>query len=96
MTYKIYFIKKARKEWDKLDFSIKDQLKKKIIERLENPHVSKDKLSIKENFYKIKLRTTGYRLIYHVIDEKLIVNIIAIAKRDKDYVYKIIHKRLSG
>jgi mRNA interferase RelE/StbE len=40
------------------------------------------------NFYKIKLRTVGYRLVYEVIDLKLIVLVIAVGKRNQDEVYK--------
>lgn len=93
MTYNLYFIKEAKKEWDKLDTSIQLQFKKKLKERLESPHVLKDKLSMQDNFYKIKLRTVGYHLIYKVIDQKLIVEVIAVAKRDKDYVYHLMRQR---
>ena len=38
--------------------------------------------------YKIKLRTAGYRLAYEVIDEEIVVYVLAIGKRDKDAIYK--------
>ncbi len=60
---------------------------KKLRERLQNPHIPKDKLSGIENCYKIKLRHIGYRLVYQVIDNELIVKIIAVGKRDKMGVY---------
>ena len=41
-----------------------------------------------ENHYKIKLRASGYRLVYEVIDEEIYVLVIAVGKRDKDTVYK--------
>ena len=41
-----------------------------------------------ENFYKIKLRSIGYRLVYEVIDHDLIVLVIAVGKRNQDEVYQ--------
>ena len=50
MIYKLFFIKSSQKEWDKLSSPIKEQFRKKLIKRLENPHVPKDKLSGLDNF----------------------------------------------
>jgi mRNA interferase RelE/StbE len=50
-------------------------------------------LSDFENHYKIKLRASGYRLIYEVIDEEIYVLVIAIGKRDKNPVYKKANER---
>ncbi|RJP84481.1 MAG: type II toxin-antitoxin system RelE/ParE family toxin [Desulfobacteraceae bacterium] len=88
MSYKLKFLPTALKEWKRLDNSIQAQLKKKLQERLESPHVSGCQLSGFKNHYKIKLRTSGYRLVYEVIDDELYVLVIAIGKRDKNRVYK--------
>ncbi len=88
MSYKLFFIKKAKKEWDKLNSSIKEQFKKKLKERLQNPIVPADKLSGYENVYKIKLRSSGYRLAYEVRADKVIIVILAVGKREKSAVYK--------
>ncbi len=71
MTYKLEFKKSAIKEWKKLDHTIKGQFKKKLRERLENPHVPSASLSGAKNTYKIKLRQLGYRLVYSVEDQSL-------------------------
>ena len=88
MSYKLKFIPTALKEWRKLDNTIQKQFKKKLAERLEEPHILSCKLSGLESHYKIKLRTSGYRLVYEVIDEEIVVMVIAVGKRDKDIVYK--------
>ncbi|TWH63834.1 mRNA interferase RelE/StbE [Azomonas agilis] len=88
MTYKLKFLPAALKEWEKLAPNIKAQFKKKLAERLENPHIPSARLRGYEAVYKIKLRTLGYRLAYEVIDEEIVVYILAIGKRDKDEVYK--------
>jgi len=38
--------------------------------------------------YKIKLRSIGYRLVYEVLDGRLVVLVVAVGKRDKNAVYK--------
>lgn len=91
--YKLKFIPTALKEWGKLDSSIKVQFKKKLEERLGNPLVPASQLHDFENYYKIKLRATGYRLVYEVLDKEICVLVIAVGKRDKGEVYKKARKR---
>ena len=93
MSYKLKFLPTALKEWKKLDNSIQSQFKKKLKERLEKPHNPSSKLSGFENHYKIKLRASGYRIVYEVIDTELFVLVIAVGKRDKNSVYKKAKKR---
>lgn len=93
MSYKLKFLPTALKEWKKLDNAIQAQLKKKLEERLSSPHVPSCQLSGFINHYKIKLRASGYRLVYEVIDEEIYVLVIAIGKRDKNMVYKRTRER---
>ena len=88
MTYNLEFKPQSLKEWSKLGSTIKEQFKKKLEERLENPKVEKDKLSGYENVYKIKLKTLGYRLAYQVKDEEIVVLVLSVGKREKDKIYK--------
>ena len=93
MSYKLKFLPSALKEWKKLDNIIQIKFKKKLKERLETPHVRNSKLSGFTNHYKIKLKATGYRLVYEVVDEEIYVLVIAIGKRNKNLVYKKAAKR---
>ena len=88
MTYKLDFKKSAYKEWNKLGATLRVQFKKKLLERLDNPHVPASKLSGADNLYKIKLRQSGYRLVYKVEDDVIIVTVLAIGKRERSDVYK--------
>lgn len=94
MTYKLTFLKSAKKEWDKLTPSIKTQFKSKLAKRLEDPCIPKDKLAGMIDCYKIKLRASGYRLVYKVVKDRVTVQVIAVGKRDKEEVYKLAHYRL--
>ena len=83
MTYKLKFLPAAQKEWNKLAPPIQNQFKKKLKERLENPHVPSAKLRGYDSVYKIKLKTAGYRLAYEVINDEIVVYVLTIGKRDK-------------
>ncbi len=88
MTYKLEFKKSALKEWKKLAVPLQQQFKKKLIERLENPHVPSAKLSGAE----IKLRQSGYRLVYQVENDIIVVTVLAVGKRERSEVYtKALH-----
>jgi mRNA interferase RelE/StbE len=88
-SFSLEFHVTALKEWQKLDNSVKEQFKKHLEKRLSNPRVPSAKLhGDLDNFYKIKLRTLGYRLVYEVIDHKLVILVIAIGKRNREEVYK--------
>lgn len=92
MSYSLEFNPKALKEWSKLNSTIKEQFKKKLKERLENPRIPKDKLSGFENVYKIKLRNIGYRLAYEVKDEQIVVLVLTVSRRENNEVYKNLKK----
>jgi len=92
--YSIDFTKKARKEWDKLGYDAQIQFKKKLEKVRSNPHVLSAKLHNMKDCYKIKLREEGYRLVYCVIDAVLVIEIIAIGRRDGD-VYEEAKERLN-
>jgi mRNA interferase RelE/StbE len=83
--YKLKFTKISQKEWKKLGSDVRQHLKKKLLKRLENPRVQADKLSGYENIYKIKLRSSGFRLAYEVKDEEIVILVLKIGKRDKFY-----------
>lgn len=94
MSYELKFRDSALKEWYKLDKSIQSQFKKKLIERLVEPRVESARLSGMQNCYKIKLRAAGYRLVYQVIDEEIVVIVVAVGKRERNQVYKTAVKRI--
>jgi len=93
-TYSLEFHELALKEWKKLDGSIKVQFQNALPKRLKTPHVPSARLrGDLQNTYKIKLRDVGYRLVYEVIDQQLVVMVIAIGKRDRNEAYQSAVKR---
>lgn len=93
MSYELGFLAPALKEWRKLDSTIREQFKRKLAGRLEEPRVPADKLSGHSDRYKIKLRSVGYRLVYEVRDGDVIVVVVAVGRRDKSAVYRSADKR---
>ena len=93
MSYDLAFLPSARKEWDKLGATLKAQFKKKLAERLEAPRVHGDALHGLADHYKIKLRSSGYRLVYRVEDEAVTVTVVAVGKRERSAVYKMAARR---
>ena len=94
MTFKLRFHALALKEWRALDSSIREPLKKKLAERLENPRVPSAALHGMPDCYKIKLHGLGYRLVYRVENDEVFVTVLATGKRDKSRVYGTAMKRL--
>ncbi|WPP46339.1 type II toxin-antitoxin system RelE/ParE family toxin [Pseudomonas sp. AN-1] len=86
MTYSLEFLPSELKEWEKLGHTGREQLKKKLRERLELPRVQTDALREMPNHYKIKLRASGYRLVYRVEDERVVV--VAVGKCERGAAYE--------
>ncbi len=93
MSYDLAFLDAALKEWRKLDNTTREQFKSKLAERLENPKVPSARLHGARERYKIKLRNAGYRLVYEVRDQQLIVLVVAVGKRERNEIYKAAEKR---
>jgi mRNA interferase RelE/StbE len=88
MTYRLHFIAPAEKEWRKLGATVREQFRKKLAERLESPRVPADALSGMADHYKIKLRASGYRLVYRVAEDVVTVTVVAVGKRERSEVYR--------
>ena len=94
MTFRLLFKRDAKKEWDKLDTTVRSIFAKKLKERIKQPRIENSRLSGMKDCYKIKLRRAGYRLVYQVRDKELVVSVVAVGKREKNLVYKTAIKRI--
>lgn len=93
-SYRLQFLPLAKAEWDKLDGSVRSQFAKVLLRRLDSPRVPSAALTSMPDCYKIKLRTSGFRLVYQVQDDKLVLLTVAVGKRDKSAVYEAAKLRL--
>lgn len=95
MNYELEFLPSALKAWKKLSPVIRDTLKKKLKERCQQPHITSAKLHSLPNAYKIKLKTSGFRLVYQIKDKKMVVLVVAVGRRERNKVYKEAAKRIT-
>ncbi|MHB1062352.1 MAG: type II toxin-antitoxin system RelE family toxin, partial [Thiobacillus sp.] len=93
--YRLKFLPEAIEEWNALDGSVKEVLRKALKKRLQQPHTPGAQLhGDLRNCYKIKLRKQGYRLVYSVEDDALVVLVLAIDKREDMAAYRSAVERL--
>ena len=94
--YRLLFLPSALKEWQHLDGSVKETMRKLLRKRLDNPHVPGGALHGElAGYYKIKLKKQGFRLVYGVEDDALIVMVMAIDKREDGVVYRSVMARIT-
>ena len=94
--YRLQFVPSAWAEWQALDGSVKEPLRKLLQKRLDNPYVPGSELrGALAGHYKIKLRKQGYRLVYGVQDDILMVMVMAVDKREDSAVYQSAMARIS-
>ncbi|WJV63498.1 type II toxin-antitoxin system RelE/ParE family toxin [Pectobacteriaceae bacterium CE70] len=94
MSYTVKFREDALKEWQKLDKAIQQQFAKKLKKCCENPHIPSAKLRGIKDCYKIKRRMSGFLLVYQVIDDKVIIAVVAVGKRERNDVYNLASERM--
>ncbi|HLS51489.1 MAG TPA: type II toxin-antitoxin system mRNA interferase toxin, RelE/StbE family [Burkholderiaceae bacterium] len=94
MSYELEFDPRALKEWQKLDQTIKQQFKKRLAEVVTNPRIETSRLRDFPDCYRIKLRSSGYRLVYQVREQVVVVFVIAVGKREGNKIYKTAKHRL--
>lgn len=94
-NYQLKFDRDALKEWNKLDGSIKEEFKKALSRRLKSPVVESARLHGNlSNCFKIKSKSSGYRIIYTVDGTELAIIVLAIGERDKQQAYNAARKRI--
>lgn len=95
--YRLKFVPDALDEWNKLDGSVKEPLRKLLKKRLDQPYVPGAELhGDLQHCYKIKLLKQGYRLVYVVENDELVVLVLAVDKREDSTVYASAVARLKS
>lgn len=87
MTYRLTFSDRARKQWNRLGHAVRAQFQTILARRIEEPHVQSARLRGRwpGPRYKIKLKSPGFRLVYEVRDEQVLIIVIAVGSRDNVY-----------
>lgn len=87
MSFELEFDPRALRERKKLGDTVRHQFKKKLVEVLDRPRNEANRPHGLPDCYKIKLRNAGYRLVYQVQDDRVVVFVVAIGKREREKVY---------
>jgi mRNA interferase RelE/StbE len=85
-TYKVEFVKSARKEFDRLDTKLKVKTAEALRLLAQNPFselLKVKKLKGANNLYRIRLG--DYRIVYEIRNEQLIVLVIKVGHRREIY-----------
>ena len=99
--WKVKFLNEAKKDLNNLDNSLKKQVLRGIAKVSTNPlpipngygkplgNKGGNNLT---GFFKIKYRGIGIRVVYTLVKEENIMNIIVISQRDDEYCYEMAAK----
>ena len=98
MKYNVHLIEEAKKDFKRLDNSQKIPVAKQL-KRLENsPYKGKplgNKFGIDlTGYYKLYVLKKQIRIIYTVVEKKVMVEVISIGKREEFAAYKDAYKRI--
>jgi mRNA interferase RelE/StbE len=95
--YRLRFENQAWEEWKKLDGAPKAALREALIKRLDQPHIPAAALKGElAGCYKIKLLKAGYRLVYEVLDDVVVVLVLAVGKRADSAAYTEAIERITS
>jgi len=101
MAWEIRITDEAKKDYDKIEGSVRKQVLAGIIKvsqaPLPSPNGYGKPLGNKNGnnltgFFKIKYRGIGIRVVYTLVIDKRIMNIIVISQRDDNYCYELAAK----
>lgn len=101
MAWDIRITDEARKDYDKMEGSVRRQILAGIVKVAKAPLPSPNgygkplgnrKGNNLTGFFKIKYRGTGIRVVYTLAVEKSVMNIIVISQRDDNFCYDLAAK----
>lgn len=101
MTWEIRITDEAKKDFSKIEGSIRKQVLAGIVKvskaPLPSPNGYGKPLGNKNGnkltgFFKIKYRGIGIRVVYTLVVDKLVMNIVVISQRDDNYCYELAAK----
>lgn len=101
MTWEIRITDEAKKDYSKIEGSIRKQVLAGIVKvskaPLPSPKGYGKPLGNKNGnnltgFFKIKYRGIGIRVVYALVVDKVVMNIIVISQRDDNYCYNLAAK----
>lgn len=94
-VYRVLLTKESLKEWNKINYSIQKLFQRKLSSIVLNPIIVNNRLHGRlSHCYKIKLKRAGYRLVYEIRCQTIVLIVWAVDKRDDEKVYDSAISRL--
>lgn len=99
MVYEVKFLPEVAREFEALDGSLKKLAAKQIDKLAEKPELGEPlgkRMGIDLTGYrKIYFGKRGYRIVYEIQRQKLVILIIGIGKRERAEIYREVAQRLN-
>lgn len=101
MQWKVRISDEAKKDFGKLDMTVKKQVLAGILKVSEAPlpgpkgygkPLGKKNGNNLTGFFKIKYRGIGIRVVYTLVIKEAVMNIVVISERDDNYCYELAAK----
>lgn len=101
MAWGIRITDEAKKDFNKIEGSVRKQILAGIVKAskapLPSPNGYGKPLGNKNGnnltgFFKIKYRGIGIRVVYTLVIDKMVMNIVVISQRDDNYCYELVAK----
>ena len=100
MAYKIEFLPEAAKDFEMLDGSVRRLATKQIEKIADRPELGESlgkRMGIDLTGYrKTYFGKKNYRIVYQILERKIVVLIIGIGKRERAEIYKEVAKRVEN
>lgn len=98
MAYRVEFLPEAAREFDALDGSLKKLAAQQIDKLTERPELGEPlgkRMGIDLSGYrKMYFGKKGYRIVYEIQRQRLVILIIGIGKRERAEIYRAVAQRL--
>ncbi|MDP2267828.1 MAG: type II toxin-antitoxin system mRNA interferase toxin, RelE/StbE family [Deltaproteobacteria bacterium] len=98
MHYKVLFAEEAKADFKALDGSVKKLVAKQMKKLEESPHLGQPLGNMRgfdlTGYYKLYAVRKSIRIVYRIIENEVVVEIVGIGKRADFEVYADVAKRL--
>ncbi len=100
MRYEVFFTGDAAEDFRRLDGSVKKQVAKQLKKLEDSPHLGDALGNIRgfdlTGYYKLYAVRKAIRIVYRIIEDEVIVEIVGIGRRADFEIYAEVARRLLG
>ncbi len=98
MRYKVLLTKDAATDFRSLDGAVKEPVAKQLKKLEESPHLGQPLGNIRgfnlAGYYKLYAVRKSIRIVYRIIEDEVVVEVVGVGKRENFEVYAAVARRL--